>query len=1010
MEVKMDIPKIDKRRIEDIYRELNEMIPNYVPEWRFNRNDPDPGTALFVIFSEMFQETIDRLNRVPLKNYLAFLNMLEIDQNSIIPATGFAQFKLATGMRNKVFIPSDTKLYSDNAENGGDRIIFETIKNFFATPARIMAIFNVDPLRDRIVKVFEGFGEKYYEPGRFVLFDTEKGENLQQHAFYFSENSALDIKSPSIISVKFENTQNPHLVDIYTKKLSDTSMVEWSYFCNNEWKVFDKVMEDTGNVVLYKNSSGVIPVSSSENSIMPIRCCSKHISALKEILINGIKVASRWNEQPGQTIVPDDLFTDLSPIEADGGYCFGIRFYQYNCMYIRSDEVFTKRGALVEMALELDFIENEAQYELPELEEDLKFKYIMDKNLFKKPQRKIIDITRVISEYWNGKGWVKLRTESAYEGLFTGEKGEKHVAFVSPEDISSTMVNSVDGYWIRFRILDISNIYSSNSAYKSPWLKSFKLRYDYKDNFRNVEFLGTSNNSDDSELIDMKTGISEPVRLLSPLPNKGRAVYICFDEKPVGIPINMYFQVISKYQDRIHKPVWSAYCNERGVEGWADLRLEDGTYGFSRSGNISIESGYELVEKEFFGRYGFWFKIESAEINDQALPIIDGAYMNVVAIVQRETYRDERFQMNDENLSRSVNLANPPVIDEEVWINETGTVNDDEIKSLVATSRDNAIVEKDENGDIRALWIKWSRSGSLFSSGKDDRHYVIDRTKGIIYFGDGKNGRSVPEQPEYNIKVDYHSGGGTAGNLREGMVNGILNALPYIDSVRNINPTCGGCNKQELGDIAALGPALLRNRNRAVTAADYENIIRYNFNDARKVKCFPNIDRYGEIHYGDITIVVMCRDFENEHYVLDLCENIRLFLLERAFCGVAEEKGIQVVPPQILNVNVRCDLAIEQMEMAMKIEKEVNESVERYLDPFDGFDGKGWDIGIIPKPAQFYSSIKKIDGIRFIKRINLDGSIMVNGEKKYIVLDKPVKIPFIVPVNGVHKYRLGTEY
>ena len=76
------------------------MIPNYVPEWRFNRNDPDPGTALFIIFSEMFQETIDRFNKVPLKNYLAFLNMLEIESNLYCSCvrlctvqSGFRRFK-----------------------------------------------------------------------------------------------------------------------------------------------------------------------------------------------------------------------------------------------------------------------------------------------------------------------------------------------------------------------------------------------------------------------------------------------------------------------------------------------------------------------------------------------------------------------------------------------------------------------------------------------------------------------------------------------------------------------------------------------------------------------------------------------------------------------------------------------------------------------------------------------------------------------------------------------------
>ena len=129
--------------------------------------------------------------------------------------------------------------------------------------------------------------------------------------FFFSENSALNISSPAIISIQIENSKNPHIVDINTRKLSDSSLVEWSYFSGGSWKAFDRFEADTGKIVLYKNNSDRILRCSDEAVQMPIRCSSKNISALKEIAVDGIKVASAWNYQLGQMITPDDIHTDM---------------------------------------------------------------------------------------------------------------------------------------------------------------------------------------------------------------------------------------------------------------------------------------------------------------------------------------------------------------------------------------------------------------------------------------------------------------------------------------------------------------------------------------------------------------------------------------------------------------------------------------------------------------------------------------------------------------------------
>ena len=73
-------PNLDDRSFEDIVQEAIRLIPQYCPEWT-NHNRSDPGITLIELFAWMTEMTLYRLNRVPDKNFLAFIhlaNLLEI--------------------------------------------------------------------------------------------------------------------------------------------------------------------------------------------------------------------------------------------------------------------------------------------------------------------------------------------------------------------------------------------------------------------------------------------------------------------------------------------------------------------------------------------------------------------------------------------------------------------------------------------------------------------------------------------------------------------------------------------------------------------------------------------------------------------------------------------------------------------------------------------------------------------------------------------------------------------
>ena len=71
----IQLPKLDDRTYADIMAEALRLIPRYCPEWT-NHNPSDPGLTILELTAWMTELLLYRVNRIPEKNYVAFLNML----------------------------------------------------------------------------------------------------------------------------------------------------------------------------------------------------------------------------------------------------------------------------------------------------------------------------------------------------------------------------------------------------------------------------------------------------------------------------------------------------------------------------------------------------------------------------------------------------------------------------------------------------------------------------------------------------------------------------------------------------------------------------------------------------------------------------------------------------------------------------------------------------------------------------------------------------------------------
>ena len=98
-------PDLDDRTWQDLVDELRALIPQYAPAWT-DHNPSDIGITLIELFAWLAESVIYRLNQVPDKNYVAFLNLLGITRDPAIPAHTYLTFTSGTG---PVLAPAGTQ-------------------------------------------------------------------------------------------------------------------------------------------------------------------------------------------------------------------------------------------------------------------------------------------------------------------------------------------------------------------------------------------------------------------------------------------------------------------------------------------------------------------------------------------------------------------------------------------------------------------------------------------------------------------------------------------------------------------------------------------------------------------------------------------------------------------------------------------------------------------------------------------------------------------------------------
>ncbi|HEX6342296.1 putative baseplate assembly protein [Umezawaea sp.] len=128
-------PNLDDRRFQQFVDEAKRYVQQSCPEWT-DHNVSDPGITLIETFAHMVDQLVYRLNRVPEKNYLAFLDLLGVRLFPPTAARALVTFWLSAPQVETVSLPAGTEVATVSTEFA-EAIVFATTGELPIVPCEL---------------------------------------------------------------------------------------------------------------------------------------------------------------------------------------------------------------------------------------------------------------------------------------------------------------------------------------------------------------------------------------------------------------------------------------------------------------------------------------------------------------------------------------------------------------------------------------------------------------------------------------------------------------------------------------------------------------------------------------------------------------------------------------------------------------------------------------------------------------------------------------------------------
>ena len=279
----------------------------------------------------------------------------------------------------------------------------------------------------------------------------------------------------------------------------------------------------------------------------------------------------------------------------------------------------------------------------------------------------------------------------------------------------------------------------------------------------------------------------------------------------------------------------------------------------------------------------------------------------------------------------------------------------------------------------------------------------MNRVEGTVTFGDGRAGR-IPPHGRDNIRASYRTGGGRQGNVPTGGIEDLTTAIPHVDAVTNPVDGVGGADAEPTAAVIDRAPRQLRDRDRAVTAADYERIAMDAARELASVRCLRGMNPAGEREPGWVTVLIVPDDRrDTPEPSVALQDIVRQAVSDRAPVHLRPTPRVVVRGPTYVPVSVEATIVAEAVPSLGTLEIDLEDALSVFLHPLEGKDGDGWGFGELATIADVIGVLEGHDGVDHVPRLALhyEGT---HGRETIVKGEIPPDVsPDVLVRNGDHE-------
>ena len=951
----LPVPNLDDRSWKQIVDEAVRLIPRYCPEWT-NHNASDPGVTLLELYAWMTEMVIYRLNKVPEKNFLTFLDLIGVRLKAPEPATVVLEFTPADGIEGELLVKKGTQVATLQAA-GTDPVTFETLRDLALIPVHVVRAVSSHrgTVADHTVALAAGDAKEplfagVQEVERFLYVGDDR-------LSAFNEEAAIDLSFEAM-----PGSTGPRVPTI----------TEWQYFDGKRWRemTLNRNESDQRRLAFGSHPGIEKQVLSGIETYWVRGKLAEPLKDPRQVMLDTISLRV---EILGEGMAPESAFVNI------GSYIFlpvdqGKSFHpfgeepKFDCgLYLGHKELFAAPEARIK--IEATLVEPSIVVS-PEASPDLMVHW----------------------EYWNGRKWAELGRSggmgvSGPQGNFnfTDSTGaftrNGSVQFDRPADMVETEVGGQKNLWVRARInsgnygapgsyelIGQNWVFKEDRPLRPPCLKSLVFKY-----VREPKPLRYCLSYNDFQFRDHTDDLNTPYVYFQPfLPDQDEtpAFYLGFDKKFPDRAIQLYFELDDSdptagseqlggpppgaAQDDVvlagPRVVWEFWDGAR----WADLLPEDLTYGFTRSGYLTFDAPKQLEQRSVFDSTAYWLRARLETGAYDVPPALRAVIVNAVSAVNGITLEDV-LGSSDGSIDQSFTVGNVPFLNgQEVWVLEPDA----------PTAAQRKVIEEEEGaGAIKAAedgggtWVRWHQAENFFDSVPTARHYTCDPIKGEVVFGDGRHGW-VPPTGRDSIKVRYRLGGGAQGNVGARTLNVLKQSIAFVQGVTNPFSASGGADAETVEEAKRRGTYAIKNRDRAITAEDYEQLALAASRRVARAKCVQASD-------GSISLLLVPKsERENgEARFLpsrDLIDRVAAFIDRRRLITAR----VNVGKPRLVPVSLELAVSLKPGVTADRVKSDVKDRIKELLHPLHGGPkGDGWPFGRAVGKADLYPVVEGVEGV-----------------------------------------------